>query len=121
MSMSAGAARLKRTIEELLAHQRNDLRLRDHLEGMRRDEALPGLTWFWGPELYRRNRVVFREFILAHFSEFEQGTPNWRRVKWDDHADRLDPWLARGAAEPGYLAGASTAAMEVREGHVGDR
>ena len=61
---------------------------------MRRDEALPGLTWFWGPELYRRNRVVFREFILTHFSEFEQGTQNWRRVKWDDQADRLDSWLA---------------------------
>ena len=94
MSMSAGTARLKRTIEELLAHQRDDLRLRDHLEGMRRDEALPGLTWFWGPELYRRNRVVFREFILAHFSEFEQVALNWRRVKWREHADRLDPWLA---------------------------
>jgi hypothetical protein len=88
------AARLKRTIEELLRNQPDDLRLRDHLEGVRRDPALPSLTWFWGPELYRRNRVVFREFILAHFSDVEQsGTRTWKRVPWRSHADRLEPWL----------------------------
>ena len=57
--MTERSKQVKRTIEELLAHQRDDLRLRDHLEGLRRDEAVPGLTWFWGPELYRRNRVPF--------------------------------------------------------------
>ena len=68
--------------------------MRDHLEGLRRDEAVPGLTWFWGPELYRRNRVVFREFILAHFSEFELGgLKGWRRVKWHEHEERLQAWL----------------------------
>jgi hypothetical protein len=94
MSMSATTKYLKRTIEELLANQQDDLRLRDHLEGVRRDQALPGLTWFWGPELYRRNHVVFREFILAHFSEIaREGIQGWRRVKWREHADRLDAWL----------------------------
>ena len=94
MKLSADALRLKRTIEELLAHQRDDLRLRDHLEGVRRDMALPGLTWFWGPELYRRNRVVFREFLLAHFSDTEvDGPRRWRRVDWREHADRLETWL----------------------------
>lgn len=85
---------LKRTIEELLANQRDDLRLRDHLEGVRRDLALPGLTWFWGPELYRRNRVVFREFILAHFSDVER-SDTWpqKRVPWTGHAARLESWL----------------------------
>src|SRR5689334_24875470 len=88
------AAQLKRTIEELLTNQRDDLRLRDHLEGVRRDPALPGLTWFWGPELYRRNRVVFREFILAHFSDSERASLwQWRRVPWKTHADRLQSWL----------------------------
>jgi hypothetical protein len=92
--MSAAAKHLKRTIEELLANQQNDLRLRDHLEGVRRDASLPGLTWFWGPELYRRNRVIFREFILAHLSDFAlEGLRGWRRVKWHEHADRLDAWL----------------------------
>src|SRR5438874_1763978 len=87
------AARLKRTIEELLLNQSNDLRLRDHLEGVRRDPALPGLTWWWGPELYRRNRVVFREFILAHFSDMEQSALRSWRVQWRSHADRLEGWL----------------------------
>jgi hypothetical protein len=96
MAMSANAARLKRTIEELLANQRDDLRLRDHLEGVRRDEALPGLTWYWGPELYRRNRVVFREFILAHFSDIEREGPRaWRRIPWREHAAQLDAWLSQ--------------------------
>lgn len=90
------AAQLKRTLEELLTQQRDDLRLRDHLEGVRRDPALPGLTWFWGPELYRRNRVVFREFILAHFSDVEQSGPDERkRVPWHAYADRLEPWLSQ--------------------------
>jgi hypothetical protein len=93
--MSVGTKPLKRIIERLLSDQKNDLRLRDHLEGVRQDRSLPGLTWFWGPELYARNRVVFREFILAHFSDFElKGVHGWRRVKWREHADRLDSWLA---------------------------
>jgi hypothetical protein len=92
--MSADSTRLKRTIEDLLKHQSNDARLRDHLEGIRRDQALPGLTWFWGPELYRRNRAVFREFILAHFSDSERaGVWQWRRVPWKTYADRLQNWL----------------------------
>ncbi|HZZ79009.1 MAG TPA: hypothetical protein VFE62_10850 [Gemmataceae bacterium] len=92
--MDADSTRLKRTIEDLLKHQSNDERLRDHLEGIRRDLALPGLTWFWGPELYRRNRVVFREFILAHFSDTERaGAWQWRRTPWKRYADRLQSWL----------------------------
>ena len=92
--MTEKAKLTKHTIEELLAHQKDDLRLRDHLEGLRRDESVPGLTWYWGPELYRRNRVVFREFILAHFSTIEQGGfQGWRRVKWQEHAPRLQAWL----------------------------
>jgi len=71
--MTESSKRVKRTIEELLAHQRDDLRLRDHLEGLRRDVAVPGLTWFWGPELYRRNRVVFREFILGPLLRLRAG------------------------------------------------
>src|SRR5438105_2243185 len=93
MGASADRKRLKRTIEDLLAHQRDDLRLRDHLEGVRREPSLGDLTWFWGPELYRRNRVVFREFILAHFSDNETGFWGWRRVPWSAHADRLEGWL----------------------------
>jgi hypothetical protein len=95
MSLLQKTDQLRRTIEQLLADQPNDLRLRDHLEGLRRDEVLPGLTWYWGPELYRRNRVVFREFILAHFSQFEATEARGsQRVSWQRHADRLETWLA---------------------------
>jgi hypothetical protein len=94
VSQNTRVKHLMRVIEELLDHQADDLRLRDHLEGLRRDPDLPGLTWFWGPELYRRNRVVFREFILAHLSDIERNPfPGWRRVKWSEHNDRLQPWL----------------------------
>jgi hypothetical protein len=86
---------LQRTIQDLLDHQPDDLRLRDHLEGVRRDPALGALTWFWGPLLYRRNRIVFREFILAHFAMFDfSDRLKWKKVTWRAHADRLEPWLA---------------------------
>lgn len=94
MGLSEKAKQLQRTLENLWENQPDDLRLRDHLEGVRRDEALPGLTWFWGPELYRRNRVVFREFILAHFSEHvREGRLFARRVPWSEHGERLAGWL----------------------------
>ncbi len=64
------------------------------MEGIRKDPAFSSLTWFWGPELYRRNRVVFREIILNHFSDFERGFWGGKRIRWKTHADRLDAWLA---------------------------
>ena len=96
--MVGDAKRLQRTIQELLANQRDDVRLRDHLEGVRREPALPGLTWFWGPELYRRNRVVFREFILAHFSEFDsQGL--WEPISYEPYDGLVErEYHVRGAA-----------------------
>jgi hypothetical protein len=87
------AKRLQRTLEELFATQPDDQRLRDHLEGVARDEAFPGLTWFWGPTLYARNRVVFRGLILNHFSDWQQTGRAWKRIAWSDHANRLQAWL----------------------------
>ncbi len=93
MVLSRDAQRVKRTVEQLLRDQSDPLRLRDHLEGIRKDPAFPGLTWFWGPELYQRNRAVFREIILSQFSTFEQGFWSGRRVTWREHAERLEAWL----------------------------
>ena len=93
MSISRTAKRLHRQLETLFEAQADDSRLRDHLEGLAHDESLPGLTWFWGPILYQRNRVVFRSFILNHFSDWEVAGRRWKRVKWSDHADRLQAWL----------------------------
>ena len=93
--MSFATKALKRKIEDLLAQEPDDLRLRERLEPLRKEPGLSGLTWFWGPELYRRNRVIFREFILAHFSEFELiSRLRWQRVGWQEHAERLAGWLA---------------------------
>ncbi|MBN1912568.1 MAG: hypothetical protein JW818_22800 [Pirellulales bacterium] len=80
-------------IERLLESQRDDARLRDHLEGLRHDESLPGLTWFWGPALYERNRVMFRPFILEHFATWANNGQRVERVRWADHASHLDAWL----------------------------
>jgi hypothetical protein len=88
------SSRLRRTLEQLLDAQRDDARLRDHLEGLQRDEAFPGLTWYWGPRLYERNRAMFRPFILTHFSDWERGRLQWRRIKWSDHERSLEAWLA---------------------------
>ena len=89
----ADTKRLRQTLQELLDSQPDDQRLRDHLEGLVRDPQFSGLTWFWGPALYERNRVVFRSLILNRFSDWEQTRRSWKRVKWADHADRLQPWL----------------------------
>ena len=85
---------LQKTLAELFDAQPNDQRLRDHLEGLTRDENFPGLTWFWGPYLYERNRAIFRSLITQHFSSWQHTGWRWKRIKWSAHADRLEPWLA---------------------------
>ena len=96
--------KLRKAIEQLLESQPDNGRLRDHLEGLRRDPLFPGLTWFWGPRLYARNRATFRPFILNHFSEWLAAGKRWRRVHWADHAADLEAWLqAVRAARDGAL------------------
>ena len=89
----ADPKRLRRTLEGLLESQPDDQRLRDHLEGVVRDEQFPGLTWFWGPLLYERNRAFFRGMILNCFSDWAPTRRGWERIKWLDHEDRLEAWL----------------------------
>ncbi len=93
------AKKLRKTLQTLFDSQPDDQRLRDHLEGVRMDEAFSGLTWFWGPILYERNRVIFRPFILNHFSEWELVSSwRWSRIKWKDHEEALEVWL-KGARQ----------------------
>ncbi len=89
---------LRSTIEQLLASQSDDQRLRDNLEGLCRDPLFPGLTWFWGPRLYARNKVVFRTVILNHFSNWIATGKRWKRVGWTDHAADLEAWLEAARA-----------------------
>ena len=88
---------LRSAIEQLLASQTDDQRLRDNLEGLCRDPLFPGLTWFWGPRLYARNRVVFRPIILNHFSNWIAVGKTWKRIGWADHAG-LEAWLQAARA-----------------------
>ena len=88
---------LQAEIETLLAQQLPDATLRSRLEELSHEPAFAGLTWRWGPELYHRSRVMFRPFILAHFS-MQQWTGGWflpwRPVTWDGpRALALDRWL----------------------------
>lgn len=87
---------IKRSLISLLRDQADDRRLRDNIEGFTRDDLFSGLSWFWGPMLYERNRVIFRPLILNHFSEWHLtgGLLNrWARVRWADHEDDLEAWL----------------------------
>src|SRR5262245_29891019 len=73
-------------VRGLLEQPLDDSALREHLEGLATEAAFRGLTHIWGPALYRRNRVLFRPFILNQFAE-------WDLARWGPHAAALDPWL----------------------------
>ncbi|MFG0332451.1 MAG: gliding motility protein [Maioricimonas sp. JB049] len=83
-------------IEQLLAADLSDAELRDRLEELSAAMAFGGYTWLWGPELYRRNRVMFRPFILNHFSRtLIKPQWEWEEVEWKGTIGKcLDAWLA---------------------------
>src|SRR5688572_26493075 len=68
--------RLKRQARELDAAVRalfaaapaDDRVLRDRLEALAQKPRFAEFTWFWGPPLSQRNRVLFRPFTLSNFS-----------------------------------------------------
>lgn len=96
--MAFDAERMIKAIDELLESQPDDQRLRDHLIGLidRRAVTFPSLTWYWGPKLYERNRVVFRTIIINHFSDWAQENRHrWKHISWETHAEVLEPWLAK--------------------------
>ena len=73
----------------------SDTQLRGQLEELAEEVTFNGFTWLWGPDLYQRNRVLFRPFILSHFSNFLT-KPKWRwePVLWKGEIGRaLDAWL----------------------------
>ncbi len=89
-------ARVEADVRRLLGRSISDDQLRAELEEIARQWAFSGLTWLWGPELYRRNRVLFRPLILAHF-----GTTllvkqwQWEAVAWKGPVgEALEQWLA---------------------------
>jgi len=91
------AAVVERFVRDLLQDaSTSDEAVRAQLEDLARQPAFNGLTWLWGPVLYNRNRVLFRPFILAHFSTWLFDPPlRFKPVEWKGTpAKILDDWLA---------------------------
>jgi hypothetical protein len=88
---------LEQTIRSLLQQPLADVTLREQLEKLAAVEiSFAGFTWLFGPELYRRNRILFRPFILSRFSTY-MVLPKFRSepIPWKGEKARiLDPWLA---------------------------
>jgi hypothetical protein len=88
---------LEQTIRSLLQRPMADAELREQLEKLAATEiSFSGFTWLFGPELYRRNRILFRPFILSRFSTY-MVLPKYRTemIRWKGAPARiLDAWLA---------------------------
>jgi hypothetical protein len=88
---------IEQKLLSLLHCQLADAELREQLEKLAAAEiSFSGFTWLFGPELYRRNRVLFRPFILSRFSTY-MTLPKWKVqvISWKgDKARILDAWLA---------------------------
>ncbi len=88
---------LEQSIRSLMQRPMADAELREQLEKLAVTEtSFSGFTWLFGPELYRRNRVLFRPFILSRFSTY-MTLPKWKVevIHWKgDKAKILDAWLA---------------------------
>ena len=87
---------LEQTLRTLLQRPMADAELRQQLEQLAAAEvSFSGFTWLFGPELYRRNRILFRPFILSRFSTY-MALPKWdsKAIHWKgDKAKILDAWL----------------------------
>lgn len=89
--MAKQTVSLKRTLEKLFASEPDDGKLLGRLEDLTEDPTFSGLTWFWGPILYERNRNVFRSLILTRFSSWGESKP----MAWKTHAKSLEAWLSQ--------------------------
>jgi hypothetical protein len=87
---------LEQSIGSLLRDSRDDAALRGQLEQLAAAEiSFSGFTWLYGPDLYRRNRIFFRPFILSRFSTY-MTLPKWKVevIRWKGEKARiLEPWL----------------------------
>lgn len=96
--MSRARRQLESDLREWLRKPIADSELRDQFDVLANQLSLfSGFTWLWGPELYRRNRVLFRPFILSRFGTAYIENPKasyWDPVEWKGEVGkRLDAWL----------------------------
>jgi hypothetical protein len=87
-------AEVQADIERALAQERDDRALRSRLEALTLEPGFHGVaSTVWAPALYRRNRVLFRPFILSHLST-HLSYREWRFIDWKGSVAKLmDPWL----------------------------
>ena len=111
---------LEAEITRLLKSGMDDRSLRNELDALAEKEpAFPGFTWFWGPILYRRNRTLFRPFILSRFSRWMLLPKRKAEViHYRKQADRLG--FRSGISEPwqtmtGVSAGSENQLTAIRE------
>ncbi len=72
----------------------DDRALRDRLEALAQKPRFAEFTWFWGPSLSTRNRVLFRPLILSNFSSFSLNAEGALFDPWKgDTAAPLERWL----------------------------
>lgn len=96
--MSRARRQLESDLRALLGGPTADSELRDQFDVLANQLSLfSGFTWLWGPELYRRNRVLFRPFILSRFGTAYIENPRafrWDPVEWKGEVGKhLDEWL----------------------------
>jgi hypothetical protein len=81
------AASVEAELRALFAQPLDDAALRSRLDDLAEEAAFAPMVPFWGPVLYRRNRIVFVPFILEHFPH------PWNRVAWSAAPSTLGEWL----------------------------
>lgn len=87
--MAGTHAGLKEKIKRALSDARGDDDLLERLSELAKDWRFSGFTYLFAPVLWRRNRVRFRPFILAHFGEWAV----------DEKGSQLNPWKGAHASE----------------------
>jgi hypothetical protein len=93
--------RLRRQAQELdaelravFASQRDDKTLRDALEALAQKPQFATFTWYWGPRLAQRNRVMFRPFVLSNFAVIALNAKGETFDPWQgDIGAELEAWL----------------------------
>ena len=91
------AKELELSIRTLLQQPMADAELRGQLEKLANDEiSFSGFTWLFGPELHRRNWILFRPFLLSRFSTYMvRPRRKVEPIRWKgEQAKLLEGWLA---------------------------
>jgi hypothetical protein len=86
---------VRKELLQLLESTADSDRLRKDLDHLSREMCFGGLTHVWGPALYHKAPILFRPFILKHFSShiLEKGWI-YKPIPWKgDVAQRLQAWM----------------------------